>query len=190
MEGPGRLVAIVLCVTAFACGDRASTAPQGVPAPAAEVPTVTPPPGDGPSSPIELGAVAAAAVHPDVFAAALADAGFAGASERVETGGDDFARVVTRRLAFDQATGPAEAAAWIEANVGAELFPVEPLAIAGLPAGVTLLRHVPDGCCPREVRIYLAMWPDGTDLITVQAQGPRATDDEMVNLIDHLHEEG
>jgi hypothetical protein len=190
MVGPGRLVAIVLCVTPIACGDRASTAPQDVPAPAAAVPTVAPPPGDAPSSPIELGAVAAGAAHPDMFATALTDAGFAGASERIETGGDAFARVVTRRLAFDEATGPAEAVAWIEANADAELFPVEPLVIAGLPDGVTLLRHVPDGCCPREVRIYLAMWPDGADLITVQAQGPRATDDEMVALIDHLHGEG
>ena len=191
---PMRRVAEAFVLFALvSCGARATTTPEAPLAPAADVPTVPVPPSlarDGmaeSTAQVDATAVAADAIHPDVLAQALGEAGFRAGSERVATGGDGpFSRIVVRRLRFADEAGAASFVDWIGANAGTEFFPVEALELPGTPEDVLLLRHVPDGCCPREIRIYLAAWQRGDEVVVVTARGPRSTDPAMVNLVDQL----
>lgn len=170
------------------CGAQAETAPQAPLAPAVTTDgvRVAPPPGTGVVGAAGLDVVAADAIHPEVLHAALQQAGFRGGSQRTATGGDGpFARVVVRRLVFATPDGAETVVGWIAEHAATEFFAVEPIATDD---GWLLLRHVPDGCCPREVRIYLAAWADGRQVITVKAQGARSSDRAMVSLVDDIRE--
>lgn len=187
--GAGLLSVMVL----VACGSRPTTTPAAPLAPAADVPTVPVPPSFAQpgmtetSGQVDAAAVAADAIHPDVLAVALLEAGFRAGSERVATGGDGpFSRIVVRRLRFTDPAGAARFSEWIAMNAGSEFFAVEELSLPGVPEDVLLLRHVPGGCCPREITIYLATWQDGDEVVMVTARGPEATEHAMVDLVDHL----
>lgn len=173
-------------VAIAACGSDPTTSPHASPAPAVSI-AVGPPPGRGPVTEAGIDVVAADAVHPEVLRTALGEAGFLGGAERAATGGDAFARVVTRRLRFTDEAGAQGFVDWIATNAGTEFFAVERLPAA---EDVLLLRHVPDGCCPREVRIYLAAWTSGDEVVTVKAQGPRSSDRAMTDLVDELRTDG
>jgi len=80
----------------------------------------------------------------------------------------------------------ADVSASIQAAQGTMIALLHAEAAFENPKYVLLLRHVPDGCCPREIAIYLATWQDGDEVVVVTARGPQATDRAMVNLVDHL----
>jgi hypothetical protein len=169
-----------------ACGSSPSPASPSV---TVTAPQVVPPrlAVDGMTTsadPVDLATLAADGVHPEVLRGALDEAGFLGGSSRAAVGGaGPFARVEARRLAFGSPEGALAFVSWLDANAAAELFPAQPFAVGGLDPRVLVLKHEPDGCCPKETRIYLAAWADDADVITVQAQGPRATDDAAASLL-------
>jgi hypothetical protein len=179
------LVATVLVVSA-ACASppEPATTTTGVPAADVAPPRLRV---DGMSSSVlavDAATIADDGVHPETLLGALEDAGFVGATEREAVGGQgSFARIAARRLAFGSATGADAFVAWLDENAAAELFPATPFAVDGLDGDVLVLKHEPGGCCPKETRIYLIAWADASDVITVEAQGPRATDRAAAALI-------
>jgi hypothetical protein len=184
MRGVRRAAVIVLLAVLGGCAEREAAAPP----PALGAFTL---PGMS-ASERALDAEAVAADAPDGAAlrAALEDTGFRAGTERTYTGGGGraFTRVVVRSLGFGDAAAADGFLAWLGEHASAAVPAAAPAAL-GVPTGVVVIAHEPDGCCPREAPIYLAAWRRGAEVLTVRASGREATDDAMERLVRALEEE-
>ena len=64
-----------------------------------------------------------------------------------------------------------------------EIITSERIAPAGVPDGVVVFRHLPDGCCHNDVPVFLAAWQRGESVLTLHAGGRRANVRAFVDLI-------
>ncbi|MDH4112445.1 MAG: hypothetical protein OEV60_07135 [Actinomycetota bacterium] len=134
--------------------------------------------------------VANEVAHPDDMGAMLEAAGFASASQRSFGGGTGaFSRVLARRLAFTTATGAQTFVGWFGDHAGEEIVTARRIAPEGVPRGVVLFRHLPDGCCHNDVPVFLAAWQRGSTVLYLHVGGRRANVRAFTELIESYDRE-
>lgn len=153
-----------IIVAAVACA-------RGVEPPPA-LPTLSLPGMQVETSTLTIDRVASDASDPASLTSLLEDAGYRSGRERTYAGpGERFSLAVTRVLAFDDPTGADAYLAWLREHpsdlIGA-VDPLPPLDLAGSPF---LTVHVPGGCCPKEVPVYLTAWRRGSAVVSLRVSG-------------------
>ena len=123
--------------------------------------------------------------HPDEMRAMLADAELRRGVQRSFGGGTGrpFSRVLSRGLTFGDEAGAAAFVAWFAEHAHAEIITSERIDPAGVPGGVVVFRHLPDGCCHNDVPVFLAAWQRGSSVLFLHAGGRRANTRAFVELI-------
>ena len=92
--------------------------------------------------------------HPDELRALLDDAGLVRAAQRSFGGGRGaFSRVVARGLVFETEEGAAAFVSWFGDHASQEIITSERISPTGIPDGVIVFRHLPDGCCHNDVPV-------------------------------------
>lgn len=133
---------------------------------------------------LDAAAVAAETIDPEELQGLLDDAGFSGGVERTFGGGTGaFSRVVARTLAFGTDAGARAYLAWLRDHVSEIIGTTQVARASDLPEGALAVRHLPDGCCPKEVPVYLVAWQHGTLVLSVQASGQRARVGPIVSIV-------
>ncbi len=185
----GSLMAVVLgSIVLVACGGASST-PDDAPASGEAAEPLVLPASALPRMTSEMTAVDAdrlvnEVAHPDELRALLDRSGFASAAQRSFGEGEGaFSRVLARGLAFETEAGAAAFVSWFEANAPEEIVTAERIAPKGLPEGVVVFRHRPDGCCHNDVPVYLAAWQRGSAVLSLHVGGRRANTRAFAELI-------
>jgi hypothetical protein len=127
------------------------------------------------------------ATDPQAMQTLLDGAGFVGARERIYTGGRGaVSRLVLRAWQFSSAQGAGSFLDWLGANATHDVIG-EAKAVDG-PTQVFFV-HEPSGCCHEETPVYLAAWPHGDVVWTVQASGPRIQTPPVAALVHRFEQE-
>ena len=122
--------------------------------------------------------------HPDELQALLDEAGLVRAAQRSFGGGRGaFSRVVARGLVFETEEGAAAFVSWFGDHASQQIITSERISPSGIPDGVIVFRHLPDGCCHNDVPVFLAAWQRGESVLTLHAGGRRANVRAFVDLI-------
>ncbi|HET9672627.1 MAG TPA: hypothetical protein VFQ40_07240, partial [Actinomycetota bacterium] len=96
------------------------------------------------------------------LASLLEEAGYRAGSERSYAGpGERFSLAVTRVLSFDDPEGAESYLGWLRDHPSDVLGTAELLAPLDLPGSPFLAVHLPGGCCPKAVPVYLSAWRRG-----------------------------
>jgi hypothetical protein len=133
---------------------------------------------------VDVDRLADEVVHPDELRALLRQTGFShGAQRSFVAGTGAFSRVIARALAFQTEAGAAAFVTWFADNAGAEVISADRITPEGVPDGVIVFRHVPDGCCHNDVPVYLAAWQRGPLVLHLHVGGRRANTRAFVDLI-------
>lgn len=173
-----RVASIALVLVA--CGGSSSSDPPALP-------TLSFPEMDTERTTITIEALASDASDPGSLASLLEDAGFRAGSERTYAGpGERFSLAVTRLLAFDDAEGAEVYLAWLRDHPTDLIGRVESLAPLELPGSPFLTVHVPGGCCPKEVPIYLSAWRRGHSVVSLRVSGRGLERDDVEDLAGQL----
>ena len=136
---------------------------------------------------LSIDSLAADALDRDALRSLLDDAGYLGGRERTYAGpGRSFSLAVTRVLVFEDADGAAAYVAWVREHPSDLLGTAETLPPLDLPGAPFLLEHIPGGCCPKAVPIYLSAWRRGSTVLFVRASGRRADPVSMETLAGRL----
>ena len=139
---------------------------------------------------VDVDSLANEVVHPDELRALLDRAGFVSAAQRSFGGGTGvFSRVLARGLTFETDSGAAAFVGWFGDNAPEEIVTARRIYPAGVPDGVAVFRHVPDGCCHNDVPAYLAAWQRGRSVLFLHVGGRRANTRAFVELIASYDEE-
>ena len=122
------------------------------------------------------------ALQPAALAALLDDAGYRSGAERTYAGpGERFSLAITRVLAFDDEDGAESYLAWLRSHAGDLLGSAERLPPLDLPGSFVAV-HLPGGCCPKAVPVYLSAWRRGPTVLSVRASGRGADPDAVADL--------
>lgn len=122
--------------------------------------------------------------HPDELRTLLDDSGLVRAAQRSFGGGRGaFSRVVARGLVFETEEGAAAFVSWFGDHASQQIITSERISPSGIPDGVIVFRHLPDGCCHNDVPVFLAAWQRGESVLTLHAGGRRANVRAFVDLI-------
>jgi hypothetical protein len=128
--------------------------------------------------------------QPDDLRTLLDDAGFLGARQRSFGGGRGaFSRVEARGIAFETDEGAAAFVSWFGEHAPQQIITSKRISPAGVPEGVIVFRHLPDGCCHNDVPVFLAAWQRGDSVLTLHAGGRRANMRAFVELISSYDRE-
>jgi hypothetical protein len=185
-------MAAVIAIMLVGCaGSSASDVPGGV---AADPPVVLSasalPRMTSEASSVGVDELANEVTHPDELRAVLDEAGFAAAEQRSFGGGTGaFSRVLARGLAFETDAGASAFVEWFADRAPEEIITSERIFPSGVPDGVVVFRHEPDGCCHNDVPVYLAAWQRGSSVRFLHVGGRRATTPAFVRLIASYDEE-
>lgn len=136
--------------------------------------------------PVTAERLARDALEPAVLASVLEDAGYRSGAERTYAGpGERFSLAITRVLSFDDPDGAEAYLAWLHDHSSDLLGTAEPLPPLDLPGSFVAV-HLPGGCCPKAVPIYLSAWRRGSSVLFVQASGREADPDAVEDLATAL----
>lgn len=167
-----RLLWIAAIVSASACATAPEAPPRIPELPLAGMETEL--------STLTIEHLARDASDPASLASLLEEAGFRSGSERTYAGpGERFSLAVTRVLSFGDTEGAETYLSWLREHPSEFLGTVERLPPLDLPGAPFLTVHLPGGCCPKEVPVYLAAWRRGSSVVSVRVSG-RGLDGEAV----------
>jgi hypothetical protein len=85
-------------------------------------------------------------------------------------------------LTFETAEGAATYLRWFREQAGEEIVTARPVPMTDVPDGAVVLFHEPDGCCRRDLPVYLAAWQRGATIFSVHAGGRRRNDRAIAQL--------
>jgi hypothetical protein len=194
----GRIAEVGIVATLLAAallGSACSTEqPTSGPPPATTPPPVLEPipatalPGH-PADPIDLdaGSVAVDAVDVAGLEALLDEAGFVGGTQRQFSrvrGGRR--RIVARVLSFETPEGASAYVAWLRDHADEVIGKAAMSADLRVPSHGVVLVHEPNPCCHNETRMFLAMWHQGTTVVTIQIAGEGARESDVPDLLARL----
>lgn len=141
------------------------------------------------ADPIDLDAASIASDAVDV--AALEDlldrAGFVGGTERQFSrvhGGRR--RILARVLTFETREGATAYVAWLRDHGDEVIGKAAPRADLPAPSHGVVLVHEPNPCCHNETRMFLAMWHEGSTVVTIQIAGEGARETDVPELLSQL----
>jgi hypothetical protein len=142
-----------------------------------------------PADPIDLdaGSVAVDAVDVAGLEALLDEAGFVGGTQR------QFSRVrggrrrmLARVLSFETPAGAAAYVAWLRDHADDVIGEAAPNPGLRVPSHGVVLVHEPNPCCHNETRMFLAMWHEGSTVVTIQIAGEGARESDVPDLLARL----
>ncbi len=187
---------VVLAVASLVAAVSCRSEPQVEPglAPSADPPPVLPaaalPRMTSRAATVDVDGLVGEVVHPDDLRVLLEDAGFAAGAERSFGGGTGaFSRVLARALAFDTEAGAAAFVRWFGDHAHEEIITAERISPVGVPQGVVVFSHEPDGCCHNDVPVFLAAWQQGSSVLYLHVGGRRANTRAFVDLISSYDRE-
>jgi hypothetical protein len=138
-------------------------------------------------STITLDLLASDASDPGSLASLLEDAGFHSGSERTYAGpGRRFSLAVTRLVSFDGPEGAQTYLDWLRRNPQDLIGDVESVEPLDVPRSSFVSVHLPNGCCPKEVPIYLAAWREGSTVVSLRVSGRGLERDAVDDLAARL----
>lgn len=127
------------------------------------------------------------ASDPGSLASLLEDAGYRSGAERTYAGpGERFSLAVTRVLAFEDPQGAETYLSWLREHPSDVLGTAETLAPLDIPGSPFLAVHLPGGCCPKAVPIYLSAWRRGSAVVSVRVSGRGVEPDAVESLVAQL----
>ena len=133
-------------------------------------------------APMTADRLARDALEPAALASLLDDAGYRSGAERTYAGpGERFSLAITRVLAFDDEGGAESYLDWLRSHPDDLLGSAERLPPLDLPGSFVAV-HLPGGCCPKAVPIYLSAWRRGPTVLSVRASGRQADPDAVAEL--------
>jgi hypothetical protein len=171
---------LVLVVAVAACARDAAPVPAGLPADA--LPGMQ-------SEVAVLGASALArdALDPVGLEDLLADVGYVSGRQRTFSGpGERFSLAITRVLVFESADGAGRYVSWLRTHPEDLLGGAQTLEPLDLPGSPFLMIHLPGGCCPKAVPIYLSAWQRGHTVLFLKASGRQADVGAVEDLAEEL----
>jgi hypothetical protein len=183
------LLVMSLLGTACSTAQPPSVAPPTTaPPPALEPIPATALPGH-PADPMDLdaGSVAVDAVDVAGLEALLDEAGFVGGTQRQFSrvrGGRR--RILARVLSFETPDGAAAYVAWLRDHGDEVIGGAAPNADLRVPSHGVVLVHEPNPCCHNETRMFLAMWHQGSTVVTIQIAGEGAREADVPDLLSQL----
>jgi hypothetical protein len=184
-----REVAYLLLAVSIACGASSSDEHALPQAPLLRADVLSPPMHPTDQS-LAAGDIAASVLVPDELEALLSDAGLQAAAQRLFQGGRGaYSRVVTRGLVFASEAGATTYLDWLRDHVEELIGEAEHMSAGELPEGALFVRHLPDGCCPKETPVYLVAWQRGAFVLSVEANGPRARRKPIVPIVRAFDDE-
>lgn len=191
MASIARVVSVIAIVLVGCAGPSTPDRPRPVPGdppvvlPASALPRMT---SEGTS--VDVAGLANEVVHPDELRSVLDQSGFVSAAQRSFGGGTGaFSRVLARGLTFETDAGAASFVGWFGDNAPEEIVTSKRIYPSGVPDGVAVFHHVPDGCCHNDVPAYLAAWQRGRSVLFLHVGGRRANTPAFVELIASYDEE-
>lgn len=138
---------------------------------APELPPAALPGTAGPLDELDAEIVSADAMDPAELIAVLDDAGFVTGRQRVWTDEKQERRALVRALTFDTPGGADVYLGWLRAHTFDVIGGAEELAPLAVPSPSFLTVHEPGGCCPKEGRIFLAAWREGSVVLSLEVGG-------------------
>jgi hypothetical protein len=133
-------------------------------------------------TPVTAERLARDALEPGMLASLLEDAGYRSGAERTYVGpGERFSLAITRILAFEDEEGAESYLGWLRSHPSDLLGSAERLPPLDLPGSFVAV-HLPGGCCPKAVPIYLSAWRRGPTVLSVRASGRQADPDAVADL--------
>ena len=183
------LLVTSLLASACSTAEPGSAPPATMaPPPALEPIPATALPGH-PADPIDLdaGSVAVDAVDVVGLEALLDEAGFVGGTQRQFSrvrGGRR--RILARVLSFETPGGAAAYVAWLREHGDEVIGKATPSAGLQVPSHGVVLVHEPNPCCHNETRMFLAMWHEGSTVMTIQIAGEGAREADVPGLLSQL----
>lgn len=152
------------------------------PIPATALPGNTADPTD-----LDAASIASDAVDVEALEALLDRAGFVGGTQRQFSrvhGGRR--RILARVLTFETPDGASAYVAWLRDHGDEVIGKAAPSAGLRAPSHGIVLVHEPNPCCHNETRIFLAMWHQGSTVVTIQIAGEGARESDVPELLSQL----
>jgi hypothetical protein len=144
-----------------------------------------------PADPVELDAAAISVDAVDVagLATLLDEAGFVGGTQRqFSRARSGRRRILARVLSFETPLGAARYLGWLTDHADDVIGDATPNAGVQVPNDGMVFAHEPDPCCHNETRSFLAMWHDGSTVVTIEIAGEGAHKSDVPELLSQLDE--
>ena len=95
-------------------------------------------------------------------------------------------RILARVLTFETPEGAAAYVAWLQDHGDEVIGKATPSADLRVPRHGIVLVHEPNPCCHNETRMFLAMWHEGSTVVTIQIAGEGARETDVPELLSQL----
>jgi hypothetical protein len=89
-------------------------------------------------------------------------------------------------LTFEAPAGAAAYVAWLRDHGDEVIGKAAPSADLPVPSHGVILVHEPNPCCHNETRMFLAMWHEGSTVVTIQIAGEGARESDVPELLSQL----
>ena len=136
---------------------------------------------------LDTSSIASDAVDVAALEALLDRAGFVGGTQRQFSrvhGGRR--RILARVLTFETPGGASAYVAWLRDHGDEVIGKATPSASLQVPRHGVVLVHEPNPCCHNETRMFLAMWHEGSTVVTIQIAGEGARETDVPELLSQL----
>ncbi|HEV8056918.1 MAG TPA: hypothetical protein VGQ01_00285 [Actinomycetota bacterium] len=136
---------------------------------------------------LDASSIASDAVDVTALEALLDQAGFVGGTQRQFSrvhGGRR--RILARVLTFETPEGASAYVAWLGDHGDEVIGKATPSATLRVPRHGVVLVHEPNPCCHNETRMFLAMWHEGSTVVTIQIAGEGARETDVPELLSQL----
>jgi hypothetical protein len=183
---------LVTALLGSACATEQPTisAPSRTTGPAHVLPAIPPtalPGNTADPTDLDASSIASDAVDVAGLEALLEQAGFVGGTQRqfsrVRNG---RRRILARVVTFETPEGASAYVAWLRDHGDEVIGKAAPSADLSVPRHGVVLVHEPNPCCHNETRMFLAMWHEGSTVVTIQIAGEGARETDVPELLSQL----
>jgi hypothetical protein len=136
---------------------------------------------------LDASSIASDAVDVAALEALLDQAGFVGGTQRQFSrvhGGRR--RILARVLTFETPEGASTYVGWLRDHGDEVIGKAASSADLRVPRHGVVLVHEPNPCCHNETRMFLAMWHQGSTVVTIQIAGEGARETDVPELLSQL----
>ena len=142
-----------------------------------------------PADPVNLDAAAIAVDAVDMagLESLLQGAGFVGGTQRqFSRARAGRRRIMARVLTFETSEGAARYLEWLRGHADEVIGDAARSTELQAPRDGTVFVHEPDPCCHNETRLFLAMWNEGSTVVTIEIGGEGARQSDVPQLLSQL----
>jgi len=95
---------------------------------------------------------------------------------------------MARVLSFETPRGAVRYLEWLTGHADDVIGDATPNADVQVPNDGVVFVHEPDPCCHNETRSFLAMWHEGSTVVTIEIAGEGARESGVPELLSQLDE--